>query len=99
VPHTPGQVCYSPITPATRKREVRIYSDPDAEIQETDKDVKAGRSEEMVGEETPIRKIIRKPLSESISNVKGGTARIAANAGTKGSGLESVRSSGLLDKR
>jgi NAD-dependent SIR2 family protein deacetylase len=98
VPQTPGQVAYSPITPARRKREVYVYPDPDSEIQETDEDVKAAKSDETVAEERPIRKTIRKPLSESVSSVKGGTARTAAAPEGKSSELASG-SSGLLDRR
>jgi NAD-dependent SIR2 family protein deacetylase len=73
VPHTPEQISYSPITPSRRKREIHVYPDPDAEIQESGDDAKAAKSEEMFAKETPIRRT-RKPLSEYISNVERGMA-------------------------
>jgi NAD-dependent SIR2 family protein deacetylase len=88
VPYTPSQPGYSPITPARRKREVHVYSDPDAETQETYEGVPAATSEEMVTKETPIRKIIKAPLSESGSNVRRGknTARKVQLPATKARG-------------
>ena len=75
LPQTPSRPAYSPFTSGKRKREVHVYPDPDAEIQESADDVEAAASEEMVAEETPIKTKTRQPLSESIRNGKKVAAR------------------------
>jgi NAD-dependent SIR2 family protein deacetylase len=71
VPQTPEQPdAYSPITPSRRKREIHVYPDHDAEIEESEDESKAARSEETAPEETPVRQRIRKPLLESTSSSK-----------------------------
>jgi NAD-dependent SIR2 family protein deacetylase len=96
LPHTPEQPGYSPITPWRRKTEIYVFPDRDTEINESGDDTKVAKSEEIGAGETPIRKTARKPLSESISNVKKDSAWTAASAQTKSNELVLVRPDGLL---
>ena len=92
VPQTPSRPAYSPFTSSKRKREVHVYPDPDAEIQESEDDGKAAASEETVAEETPIKMKTRHPLLESSCNSKKVAAwkTLRAEENNNGTGVDTL---------